>query len=107
MGRIVIACYRPKPGKERELEALTQAHHDRLLSEKLVTKRKPIVMKAGDGSVIEVFEWKSKEAIEQAHTHEEVQKMSGEYAEVCEYVKPVDIDEFQQLFSEFEPINEP
>ncbi|MEQ9468238.1 MAG: hypothetical protein RLN88_12545 [Ekhidna sp.] len=107
MGRIVIACYRPKLGKESELEELTKTHHDRLLSEELVTKRKPIVMRATDGSIVEVFEWKSKEAIEQAHTNEKVKKMWGEYAEVCEYVKPIDIDEFQQLFSEFEPIDEP
>ncbi|WP_436516882.1 antibiotic biosynthesis monooxygenase [Ekhidna sp. To15] len=104
-GRIVIACYRPKPGKEKALEELSKTHVERLKNEGLVTERMPIVMRANEGTIVEVFEWKSKEAIEKAHENPVVQKMWGEYAEVCEYVQPISIDEFQNLFSEFEPIN--
>ena len=101
--RIVIACYKPKPGKEQALDQLMKTHVERLRAEGLVTNRESIIMKANDGTVVEVFEWKSKEAIEQAHENPEVQKMWGEYAEVCDYVSPDTIDEFGQLFSEFTP----
>jgi hypothetical protein len=105
MGRIVIVCYKPKSGKEKELEGLSKTDIDRLKKENLVTNRQPIIMKSQDGCIIEVFEWKSKEAIEQAHSNTEVQKMWGEYAEVCDYEKPINIEEFGHLFSEFEPLN--
>ncbi len=105
MGRIVIACYKPKPGKEKELEELSKTHVDRLRKEDLVTDRTPVLMKAKDGTVVEVFEWKSEAAIQEAHKNAEVQKMWEEYSEVCEYVKPINVAEFQNLFSEFEPLN--
>ncbi|SNS85008.1 hypothetical protein SAMN05421640_1513 [Ekhidna lutea] len=107
MGRIVITCYRPKPSKEEKLLQLSLSHYDRLNEQGLVTDRAPILMKAKDGSVIEVFEWKSKTAIEEAHSNEEVQKMWAEYDEACDFEKPVNIKEFQEVFSEFEPINKP
>ncbi len=105
MGRIVIACYKPKKGKEKELEAMSQTHVERLRKEGLVTDRRPIIMKSNDGTIVEVFEWKSKQAIEAAHENAEVQKMWSEYAQICEYISPEGIAEFQNLFSEFEPIN--
>ena len=67
MGRIVIACYRPKAGKNEALRALMQTHLSTLRSEGLVTDRKSIMMEAKDGTILEIFEWKSREAIEAAH----------------------------------------
>lgn len=105
MGRIVIACYKPKPGKEAELDKLMETHVDRLRKEELVTDRASIIMKSGTGTVVEIFEWKSKEAIEKAHSNVVVQKMWQEFAEVCEYEIPVNIEEFGNMFSEFQPVN--
>ena len=105
MGRIVIACYKPKPGKEAELDQLMETHVDRLSAEGLVTDRKSIVMKSKSGTVVEVFEWKSEEAIEQAHSNAAVLKIWEEYEAVCDYEIPTNIEEFSNLFSEFEPVN--
>ena len=105
MGRIVIACYKPKPAREKELDQLMKTHIDRLRREGLVTDRESIIMKSASGTVIEVFEWASKEAIESAHHNPVVQKMWREYSEVCDYESPLNIEEFQNLFSEFEPVN--
>ncbi len=105
MVRIVIACYKPKPGKEAELDKLMETHVGRLRSEGLVTDRESIIMKSKSGTVVEVFEWKSKEAIEQAHNNPIIQKMWEEYSAVCDYEIPPNIEEFSQLFSEFEPVN--
>lgn len=101
MGKIVIACYRPKPGMKERLAELTRRHVHRLRAEGLVTDREPIVMEAQDGTVVEVFEWKSAEAIEAAHSNPRVQRMWEEYANICEYVPIAELDEAKQLFSEF------
>ena len=75
MGRIVIACYRPKPGQQEALRELAREHLPILRSQGLVTDRDSIMMEAADGTIIEVFEWKSKESIKTAHTSSVVRKM--------------------------------
>ena len=102
--RIVIVGYKPLPGKEATLETLITTHVPRLREEGLATERDAIIMKAGDGTVIEVFAWTSKEAIEKAHTNPRVQKMWAEFSEVCEYVPAGKVAEMGQLFSEFHPL---
>ncbi|TPV96542.1 MAG: hypothetical protein B7733_04230 [Myxococcales bacterium FL481] len=104
MGRIVIVCYRPLPGKADELRRLVHAHHDRLQAEGLVTQRAPVVMEAANGSIIEVFEWESREAIERAHHNSAVSAMWQEFAAACEYVPVADVPEASELFSEFVPL---
>jgi hypothetical protein len=103
--RIVIVVYSPLPGKNRDLERVVSKHYSILKKENLVTERLPIVMKAGNGSIIEVFEWRSSEAIQAAHTNAEVMKLWDEFNAVCTYETPVSVEEFHNLFSEFEPIN--
>src|SRR5688572_32890070 len=105
MGRITIAVYRPKPGKEKQLKALLSEHMPILKGEELITDRKPVVMQAADKTIVEVFEWRSKKAIEAAHTNAVVQKLWERFNEVCDYEIPSNVEEFQSLFSEFEPVN--
>lgn len=100
---IVIACYRPKPGMADRLRESTRSHVDRLRAEGLVTERKPIIMEAADGTIVEVFEWASREAIDRAHSNPNVRAMWEEYDEVCEYVPIADLEEAKTLFSEFAP----
>ena len=105
MGRIVIVGYRPKPGKRVALRRLILDHVAILRSQGLVTDRIPITMEAQDGTVVEVFEWKSKAAIESAHTNPVVLEMWSEYGEVCDYIPVSDVPEASELFSEFTPID--
>ena len=107
MGRIVIVGYRPKPGKAGALRALMESHVPRLREAGLVTDRASIIMEAKDGTILEVFEWKSKRAIESAHSHPAVQAMWHEYDEVCDYVPAGTIAEMERLFSEFTPLTSP
>ena len=104
MGRIVIVAYRPKPGKAADLEALMNSHLSTLKAERLVTDRESILMRAEDGTVIEVFEWRSRESIEVAHTNPVVQSMWRDYAEVCDFVPIARVPEASRLFSEFSPL---
>jgi quinol monooxygenase YgiN len=104
MGRIVIACYRPKPGQHDALRTLMQEHVGALRSIGLVTDRAPITMEAADGTFVEVFEWASREAIDAAHGHPVVLRMWEQYAGVCDYVPVAQVPEAAQLFSEFTPV---
>ena len=104
MGRLVIACYRPKPGQQEALRALTRSHVARLRALGLVTGRAPIAMEAGDGTIVEVFEWASQEAINAAHGHAEVQAMWKQYGEVCDYIPVAELPEAAQLFASFTPV---
>ena len=104
MGRTVIVVYRPKKGKDAKLVEVIKDHLPVLRSQGLATDRKPIVMRAADGSIVEIFEWKSAQAIKDAHTNPEVGKLWMRFSEVCDFDKPMNLKEFNEMFSEFETI---
>ena len=85
-GVIVIVAYRPKPGKETELLKLVHSRVPTLCKEALVTDRAPIIMRARDGTIIEVSEWKSQEAIEAAHKNPNVLAMWQKFFAICDCV---------------------
>ncbi len=66
MSRCVIAAFKPKPGMQHALLAVVEKHWRVLQAQGLVTDRPRYAMQAGDGTIVEVFEWRSAEAIEQA-----------------------------------------
>jgi hypothetical protein len=105
MGRIVIAAYRPKPGRSHALERLMRRHHQRLRGEGLVADRLPALMRASDGTIVEVFEWLSPNAISEVHNSATVQSMWREYAEVSDYVPLAELKESAASFAEFEPLS--
>lgn len=105
MSRIVIACYKPKPGQEGSLRSLVQRHVPLLRSENLVTDRVATIMQAKDGTIIEVFEWLSNEAIEAAHSNPRVREMWDEYATLCDFTPVGSVEEATQIFSEFTPLD--
>jgi hypothetical protein len=104
MGSISVACYRPKRDCQEKLLRLVQNHLPPLRAEGLVTDRASIVMRAADGTIIEVFEWVSLEAIAAAHSNPVVQQLWKSFEEVCTYEVPCNIAEFQGMFAHFEPI---
>ena len=103
-GRVVIVAYRPHVGKEERLLELVQGHVPELRRLNLAADRTPVIMRAGDGTIIEVFEWASAEAIERAHQHPAVHTMWAAFEAVCDYVSLADLDECKGLFAEFTPL---
>jgi len=61
MGSLVICCFRPQPGKADDLLKVIREHMPTLRSQDLITDRPAYAMRATDGTIIEVFEWKSEE----------------------------------------------
>jgi quinol monooxygenase YgiN len=105
-GVIVIVAYRPKPGKENELLELVQSRVPILRQEGLVTDRQPAIMRARDGTIIEVSEWKSRDAIDAAHQNPNVLAMWNKFFAICDCVPLNSLVEAKEMFAGFEPISD-
>jgi quinol monooxygenase YgiN len=99
-----IAAYRPKKGKEKLLREVLKDHVPILRKEGLVTNRPPYLMRAADGTFVEVFEWKSAAAIEAAHQNPAVQAMWARFEEACAYESLVNLTESKEMFANFESV---
>lgn len=101
MKRVVFAVYKPFENKEEELLALIKVHFEVLLSQNLISDRKRIVLQANNNEIIEVFEWKSSEAIENAHSNETVMNLWTKFGEVCTYENLKSLKESEGVFPDF------
>ncbi len=101
---IVIVAYRPKPAKEKELLELVRNRVPVLRKEGLVTDRKPTIMRARDGTIIEVSEWKSHEAIDAAHKNPNVLAMWDKFFALCDCIPLSGLAEANEMFAGFEPV---
>jgi hypothetical protein len=104
MGSISVACYKPRPGREEALLELVRNHLPSLRALGLVTDRASIMMRTADGTIVEIFEWNSKEAIAGAHHNPAVVDLWKRFEAVCWYETPSNLPEFQNMFQHFEPI---
>ena len=100
----MIAAYAPKPGKEQQLLASVKKHMQVLRTERLVTDSPASVMRATNGTIVEVFEWRSREAIHEAHGNPAVQALWGEFGAACDYTPLSTLTEAQQMFAEFDAV---
>jgi len=105
MGKIVIGSYKPKPGKEKILDRLVQNHVKVLRNQGFATSRQPMIMKAADGTVIEIFEWVSKAAIEEAKKNKDVIEYWNRYLDVCDIIPVNEVIEMNIPYSEFTPFS--
>ena len=103
-GVCVIVAYRPKPGKEKEILELVRERVPTLRKEGLVTDRVPTIMRAKDGTIIEVSEWKSRDAIDAAHKNPNVLAMWDKFFAVCDCVPLKTLAEANEMFAGFEPV---
>jgi len=103
-GVVVSVAYRPKPGKEEELLALVRGRVPTLRKEGLVTGRAPTIMRSRDGTIVEVSEWKSQEAIDAAHKNPNVLAMWNKFFAICECVPLKTLPEAADMFAGFEPL---
>ncbi len=104
-GIVVIVAYRPKPGQQAALLELVRNRVPTLRKEELVTDRVPVMMCARDGTIIEVSEWKSHEAIEAAHKNPRVLAMWEKFFAVCDCVPLNTLAEAKEMFAGFEPLS--
>jgi hypothetical protein len=104
MGQVVIASYRPKPGQEQLLLEVVRTHVPVLRQQGLATQRPVVVLRASDGTLLEIFEWVSEAAVEQAHTNPAVQTLWERFAKVCDFATLASLPGAQEPFPHFEPV---
>lgn len=104
MGRFVIVAYAPKDGMEARLLSAVRKHLAVLRAHDLVTDRPAYVMRAADGTIVEVFEWLSAESTEKAHSTPAVQELWEEFGAVCDYTPLSKLTESSNMFAEFDSI---
>jgi quinol monooxygenase YgiN len=106
MGQFTIACYKPKPGKDADLLQIVKEHVPILRQEKLATDRVAHAMRCKDGTIVEVFEWASAEAIAAAHKNPNVLAMWQKFFAVCGCVPLKTLPEANDMFAGFEPVED-
>jgi len=102
--RTVIVNYRAKPGHEDALLDLVRQHVPTLQRLGLATERAPFIMRAADGTLVEVFEWASAEAIARAHHEPGVLAMWERFGAACEFGPLNRLPETAQMFAEFDAV---
>lgn len=105
MGVMVIALFKPKPGMGDALLACMRDHQPVLHAEGLVTDRPAYLMRAQDGTLLEVFEWRSQAAIDAAHANPRVHALWARCAACCDYVTLGDLAEAKAMFPGFAPVS--
>ena len=105
MGSIVICAFRPKPGMDAELMGVLKTHIPILKGEGLITDRPACFMKTSDGTILELFEWKSPEHAEKAHENQAVLDVRERLEACCDYLTLRDIPETAGPFPNFESID--
>jgi hypothetical protein len=101
MGNMVIALFRPKQGKAGDLMECMRDHLPVLRAQGLASDRPSVVLRAADGTLLEIFEWVSQDAIDAAHDNPAVLALWERYAACCEYVTLGDLDEAKAMFPGF------
>lgn len=105
MGRIVIAAFKPKPGKEDELKQVIADRLPLLRALGLATDRINITMRSTNGTIIDVSEWVDDDAIARAHETPEVHELWKRFEDCSEYVKLESLDEIHQEFASFDAVS--
>ena len=105
MGIVVMACFRPNKGKQDAVNELLAHNLDLLRKKGLVTDRELVTLKAEDGTLIELFEWVSADAMARAGKDDEVQQLWQRFAGISQFMPVAALPESQQAFSGFETLD--
>ena len=97
----VIACYRPRQGRDADLRALIRAHVPTLRAEGLLQDDAEILLQAADGSYLEIFTWKSEADSRSAESNEAVQRLWRAMADCADFLRLTDLSEAARPFAHF------
>jgi quinol monooxygenase YgiN len=100
-----IASYRPKPGKEDALMKLVEKHLPKLRELEFATDRQNYIARAQDGTIIEVFEWTSMNAVNAAHQHPAISDIWEKMSLVADFFPVNALDEMKGPFADFKILN--
>jgi quinol monooxygenase YgiN len=98
---VFMALYRPNTGKENELIEILKGHISTLREEGLITDRELLTLQADDGTIIEIAEWRSKEAIGMAHQSAKVVAIWDKISSVAQLTSLSTLSEANAPFPNF------
>jgi hypothetical protein len=101
---VVFALYRPHAGKDAELRRLLTQHLPTLRRLELITDRPAILVRAKDGTYVEIFEWRTADSAGLAHQHPEVAKLWEAMGQVSDFPSIDSLAEAKERFPHFEPV---
>jgi predicted enzyme related to lactoylglutathione lyase len=101
--KIVICSYKPRPGKTKELLEVLQDHVPTLRGLGLASGHPRSLMTSENGTVIEIFGWRSEAAARAAHDSREVKEIWDRIGALAEIVPLSDIVETRKPFAHFTP----
>ena len=106
MGNNIAAMvtFRPKTGCRPEYMELIKGHYPLLRKNGMVTDRQSIIMKSVNGSVIELFEWISEKAKQDAHQSQDVIQFWDRLLELADVVTLDSLEEALIPYANFESI---
>ena len=105
-GEYVICVYRPKKVEGDEFKKSLDEHLDVLDRGGYLASRQHLVLQSEkDGTVLELLEWKSRDAAGRAHNDPNVQKIWGQLSEVAELISLNDLAEAEETFPHFAPFD--
>lgn len=99
-----VAAYRPHAGKEAELLEIVRRHVPTLRREGLATAHPVLLLRAADGTLIEIASWRSEEHSRAAHDNRAVREIWGAFAACCDFLALEDLAEAQRMFAHFERV---
>jgi hypothetical protein len=101
-GKILsFASYKPKPAQEEALMNLVERHLPKLRELGFATDRENYIAKSQDGTIIEVFEWASMNAVNAAHQHPAVSDIWEKMTLVAEFLPINQLTELNSPFADF------
>lgn len=102
--QLAFAMYKPKEGKEEELQEILKLHLPVLKEYGLISEKETYTVRAKDGTMIEIFEWMSEESKAVAHQHPAMRSLWGRMMAVCTFPTMSDLPEAKRSFPNFSVI---
>ena len=88
------------------MRKLVREHRRTLDKAHLITSRPTLLLRArSDGTVLEIFEWRSAKAADEAHQNPAVRKLWTKFARIADFVPLSAVAEAEKVFSHFEALS--
>ncbi len=101
-GKMAFALYKPHEGQEEALVAVVEKHLPALREFGLVSDRDGYVARSQDGTIVEIFEWKSADSPGLAHKHPGVAAIWEAIGQIADFPAMRELPEAGSRFPNFD-----
>jgi len=102
---MAFASYKAKSGQEEALKEVIAKHLPLLRELGLASSRNSYMAQSMDGTIIEIFEWTSMNAVNAAHQHPAVSSVWEKITLIADFVSLKDLPEAENPFPGFRILN--